>query len=114
VVGAASRTAREIGPGRALCYADFTAAAIHRVRYVPSNQPPTPRISATPTAWAAPLTVQFDGTASSDPDADDPITYSWDLNGDGTFGDSTSPTPSYTYNTIGTYNVQLRVTDSAG
>ena len=35
------------------------------------------------------LTVNFDGSGSSDPDAGDTISYSWDLNGDGTFGDST-------------------------
>ena len=27
--------------------------------------------------------------------------YSWDLNGDGTFGDSTAATPSFTYTTPG-------------
>jgi glucose/arabinose dehydrogenase len=112
--GAASPIDLEIGPGGDVFYVDFTGGTIHRIRYFPSNQPPTARISASPTSGPTPLTVQFDGTASSDPDAADPITYSWDLNGDGTFGDSTSATTSYTYNAVGTVNVQLRVTDSAG
>jgi hypothetical protein len=69
--------------------------------------------TANPTSGAVPLTVQFNGSASSDPDGD-PITFSWDLNGDGTFGDSTAVNPSFTYTTQGTYQVRVRVTDSHG
>ena len=58
--------------------------------------------------------MNFDGSGSSDPDAGDTITYSWDLNGDGTFGDSTAQKPSYTYTTAGTYNAVLKVTDNHG
>src|SRR5207244_948974 len=60
-----------------------------------------------------PLTVNFDGSGSSDPDGN-PITYSWDLNGDGVYGDSTAVSPTFTYNTAGTYVVHLKVTDSNG
>jgi len=42
----------------------------------------------------------------------DTISYSWDLNGDGTFGDSTVAKPSFTYASAGTYNAVLKVTDS--
>ncbi len=42
------------------------------------------------------------------------LTYSWDLDGDGTYGDSTSATPSRTYPSAGTYTVRLRVTDQLG
>jgi PKD repeat protein len=79
------------------------------------NNPPTAVATATsPTSGNAPLTVGFDGSGSSDPDAGDTITYSWDLNGDGTFGDSTAQKPSFTYTTAGTYNAVLRVTDNHG
>ncbi len=44
----------------------------------------------------------------------DTITYSWDLNGDGTFGDSTVAKPSFTYTTAGTYNAVLKATDNHG
>ena len=44
----------------------------------------------------------------------DTISYSWDLNGDGTFGDSTVAKPSFTYTAAGTYNAVLRVTDNHG
>jgi len=56
--------------------------------------------------------VNFDGSGSSDPDLGNTISYSWDLNGDGTFGDSTVAKPSFTYSTPGTYNAVLKVTDN--
>ena len=87
--------------------------------YIPSggggtNHPPTAVATASPTSGTAPLTVNFDGSASSDPDVGDTISYSWDLNGDGTFGDSTVAKPSFTYTAAGTYNAVLRVTDNHG
>jgi PKD repeat protein len=69
--------------------------------------------TATPTSGPAPLTVQFNGSGSSDPDGD-ALSYSWDLNGDGAYGDSTAANPSFTYTTAGTYSVRLRVTDVRG
>ena len=47
------------------------------------------------------------------PTPGDKITYSWDLNGDGTFGDSTAVRPTYTYS-AGRYTAVLRVSDSHG
>jgi hypothetical protein len=58
--------------------------------------------------------VQFDGSGSSDPNPGDTISYSWDLNGDGTYGDATVAKPSFTYTTAGTYAARLKVTDSGG
>jgi PKD repeat protein len=95
-------------PATATTYtATYTAVA--------GNAPPTAVATATsPTSGNAPLTVNFDGSGSSDPDVGDTITYSWDLNGDGTFGDSTAQKPSFTYTAQGTYNAVLRVTDNHG
>ena len=78
------------------------------------NNPPTAVASGAPTSGNAPLAVSFDGSGSSDPDAGDTISYSWDLNGDGTFGDSTVAKPSFTYTSAGTYNAVLKVTDNHG
>ena len=61
----------------------------------------------------APLTVAFDGTASSDADGD-ALTYAWDLDGDGAFDDGTAATASFTYAQPGNYTATLRVTDPAG
>ncbi len=56
------------------------------------------------------IAVQFDGSASSDPDGTI-ASYSWDF-GNGTTG--TGATPSVTYAEAGTFNVTLTVTDDAG
>ena len=80
----------------------------------PRQTSPRPRsITASPTTGPAPLTVSFNGTGSSDPDGD-PLTYAWDLDGDGTFDDSTAATASYTYTSQGVYTAGLRVTDNQG
>jgi len=62
-----------------------------------------------PYAGAVNTAVAFDGSASSDPEADS-LTYAWD------FGDSTSGTdvmPTHSYSAAGTYNVCLTVNDGA-
>ncbi len=101
------------GPGGDLFYVDIGLGRIRRIQYFSSNQPPTASITASTTSGPAPLTVNFDGTGSSDPEGG-PLTYAWDLDGDGAFNDSTSPQPSFTYQTPADYTVRLRVTDPVG
>ena len=75
------------------------------------NNPPVARFTANPESGSAPLTVSFDASASSDPDAGDTLSYSWD------FGDGTSDTGvalCHTYNLKGSYVVTLTVHDSIG
>ena len=103
----------KIGPGGDLFYVDMDDGTVHRISYAAANQPPTAVITANPTNGPVPLTVSFDGTGSFDPEGK-PLSYSWDLNGDGTFGDATGPTASYTYTTAGVYHPSLRVTDDQG
>jgi glucose/arabinose dehydrogenase/PKD repeat protein len=103
----------KIGPGGDLFYVDMDDGTVHRITYTAANQPPTAVISANPTSGPVPLTVSFGSTGSSDPEGK-PLSYSWDLNGDGTFGDATGPTASYTYTTAGVYHPVLRVTDDQG
>ena len=94
---ATTRTPAATRPARRIRSAALRPFDIHYslyATYIPTggggtNTPPTVLATATPTSGTAPLTVNFDGSGSSDPDAGDTITYSWDLNGDGTFGDST-------------------------
>jgi glucose/arabinose dehydrogenase len=102
----------QIGPDGNLYYADLDGGTIRRITWS-VNRSPVAKAIASPTSGAAPLTVQFDATGSTDPDGD-PLTYSWDLNGDGTFGDSTSATPSFTYNQNGQVSVGLQVSDGRG
>ena len=113
VSGAANPVNLENGPGGDLFYVDFDGGTIHRITYASANQPPVAVATANPTTGAAPLTVAFDGTGSSDPDGN-PLTYAWDLDGDGAYDDSTATQPSYTYTTTGGYTASLRVTDSPG
>jgi PKD repeat protein/glucose/arabinose dehydrogenase len=103
----------EIGPGGDLFYVDLNGGSIRRIQYFSANQPPTARASASPTNGPAPLSVAFDGTASSDPEGR-PLSYAWDLDGDGAFDDSTASQPTWTYVEPGNYSVKLRVTDADG
>ncbi|MCF6281733.1 MAG: PKD domain-containing protein [Candidatus Polarisedimenticolaceae bacterium] len=73
------------------------------------NQPPTanPMGPYTGTTGTA---VMFDGSSSMDSDGTI-VSYSWDF-GDGSAG--STPTPSHTYATQGTYNITLTVVDDSG
>jgi glucose/arabinose dehydrogenase len=115
VAGAENPVDLEIGAGGDLFYADLNGGTIRRISYTSgNNQPPTAAATTNAASGDPPLTVEFDGSASSDPDSGDTLTYAWDLDGDGSYDDSTESTPSYTYETSGTYDVDLKVTDSQG
>ncbi|WP_198679206.1 OmpL47-type beta-barrel domain-containing protein [Thermomonospora amylolytica] len=60
----------------------------------------------------APLTVQFDASASTDTEPG-ALTYEWDFDGDGTF-DAEGVRAAHTYDELGQYIARLRVTDSGG
>jgi PKD repeat protein len=97
-----------------LFYVDLAGGTIRRVTYTATtNRQPVASFSADKTSGAAPLTVAFDASGSSDPDGDT-LTYTWDLDGNGTFGDATGAKVSRTYTADGTYTVTLRVTDGRG
>ncbi len=100
----------KIGPNNDLFYVDLDYGTIHRISYTAGNQAPVARASATPTSGALPLAVQFDGSASSDPEGGT-LSYAWSF-GDGASG--TGATPSHTYSTAGQYKATLTVTDPGG
>jgi PKD repeat protein len=82
------------------------------------NAAPTAVLTATPTSGTAPLTVNFDGSGSYDPDTAPPpdtiASYTFNF-GDGSAAVTQStPTISHTYNTAGNYAARLTVTDSRG
>jgi len=103
----------KIGPGGDLFYVDMEDGTVRRITYTAANQPPTAVVTANPISGPVPLAVSFDGTGSADPEGK-PLTYAWDLNGDGVFNDGTGPTASFTYTTAGVYHPSLRVTDDQG
>jgi PKD repeat protein len=104
----------EIGPGGDLFYAGYDGGDIRRISYPVANSAPVAVAKATPTSGAAPLTVSFDGTGSSDADPGDTLSYAWDLDGDGAYDDGTAATATWTYTENGTVTGRLRVTDARG
>jgi PKD repeat protein len=77
------------------------------------NPPPGPLVAftANPTSGTAPLTVSFTNNSTGT----NPLTYQWDFDfAAGLTVDSTAKSPNHTYNTAGTYVVQLTVTDGNG
>ena len=72
-----------------------------------ANNPPIPAFSADVYRGPAPLSVQFDGTGSVDPD-DDLLFFDWNF-GDGTGGSGV--TTSHSFATAGMYTVVLQARD---
>ncbi|MES2730700.1 MAG: PA14 domain-containing protein [Bacteroidota bacterium] len=85
-----------------------------RMIYYSNNRPPQAVAQANPTYGPGPLTVQFNGSSSSD--AESAITYAWNF-GDGS-AISTAPNPSHVFNAVAgvptKYTVTLTVRDNAG
>jgi len=103
------------GPDGAIYWVDIFGGKIHRISYSAGNQTPLADASATtPTDGTAPLQVHLDATRSSDPDSGDTLSYSWDLDGDGTFGDATGPTVDHSYPAGPPVVASVRVTDNHG
>jgi glucose/arabinose dehydrogenase/Ca2+-binding RTX toxin-like protein len=78
------------------------------------DQGPAAVVSAVPSTGSAPLPVTLDASGSTDPDSPPPLTFAWDLDGDGQFDDATGPVVSQTYVTPGDYAPAVRVSDSDG
>ncbi len=107
----------QVGPGGDLYYAQLGAGQITRLQYFATNTPPTAALQATPTSGPSPLSVAFDASGSTDTDPGDSLTYAWDLNGDGVFGDTPDADPRFahvTYSKAAQVNVSVQVTDSHG
>jgi PKD repeat protein len=77
------------------------------------NGPPVPVLSvlSSPAAIGAP--VLLDASRSTDPNQD-ALTYSWDLDGDGRFGDGAGALQTVSYGAAGRYRVAVQVSDGHG
>jgi len=110
----------EFGPDGALYVLEYgdgffsenPEAQLARIDFVRGNRSPLPKITATPTSGAAPLTVTFSSAGTTDPDGDS-LRYAWDFNADGIV-DSRAPNAVYTFTENGNYRPTLKVTDSTG
>ena len=110
MAGGGGLTQLSTGPGGDLFAVDYDGGAVRRIQY----RGPTAVATGSPESGIAPLTVLFDGSASSDPDPGDALTFSWDLDGNGAFDDSNELAPQFTYGASGVYTAKLRVTDPSG
>jgi len=75
-----------------------------------ANQPPEAKFNVSQGKHYIDDEAEFDGSLSSDPDGDN-ITYHWDF-GDQSSGDEAKE--NHVYETAGSYNVVLTVTDTQG
>ncbi|WP_134669101.1 PKD domain-containing protein [Halorussus marinus] len=81
-----------------------------------TNEAPTASFSYTPSDPVAGDTVTFDASGSTDADGEI-VSYAWDTEGDGDYGDYGEPTgqtAEKTFDSHGTYTVGLKVTDNGG
>lgn len=101
-----------LGDTQALYYATRIPEEVRVISYVgDENRAPVARATASRNAGKLPLSVNFDGSDSSDPDLDD-LVYEWNF-GDGS-SPSSEPSPEHAYITPGTYTAELRVSDPEG
>lgn len=79
--------------------------------HVDVNQRPTAVITASVLTGAAPLTVEFSGAGSTDPEGDPIKTYEWtyNVNGEEIVRDTLGPAISIEFLCLGTYTVNLAV-----
>jgi glucose/arabinose dehydrogenase len=101
----------DVNPITGALYAiQFEGGKIHKFESTAPQPNGSPRavFSISPESGNAPLNVQFDASASTDPEGS-PLTYRWD------FGDNTSGTGvkvSHNYARSGNFRVTLTVTDN--
>ena len=92
-----------------LYYLAINNGGIYRIAYSTQNQGPSANIASDVNYGAAPLTVKFTSSGSSDPENDE-LNFLWD------FGDnsptSTAANPTHQYAQNGTYTATLTVTDA--
>ncbi|MEZ4775528.1 MAG: PQQ-dependent sugar dehydrogenase [Bacteroidia bacterium] len=96
-------------------YVDYYAKEVRKIVYAPANLPPTAVAMADTNFGPGPLTVQFDGSNSSDPD-NDPLLFSWDFDDGSPLNTSISPQHIFSPPTSAPaqYVVKLTVTDDDG
>lgn len=104
----------QFGPDGALYSADITQGVIYRIAANGSeNAPPVARIAANPTTAPVGAAIALSAAGSTDPEGG-PLSYSWDLNGDGVYGDggATGATTTTSFPSSGVKTVRVRVTDN--
>ncbi len=101
-------------PDGSVMWADFGSGEIYALRRAGTNVAPTAVITASTLAGPAPLTVSFSAEQSTDGNLGDPLSFEWDLDGDGQFDDATGFKVDHVFPVLGVAVVGLRATDSGG
>ncbi|MGZ4276177.1 MAG: PKD domain-containing protein [Solirubrobacteraceae bacterium] len=119
---------QDAGPTQTLSYASFGVRDVkvratdgngltttRTVQLAVANQAPVVQLTATPNPVQTGQTVTFNASGSSDPEGT-ALTYSWDLDGNGSFETqpSSSPTATASYPNAGHVDAAVRVTDADG
>jgi PKD repeat protein len=107
-------TELQLGPDGDMYGVDLIGGRVLRYVYREDNHPPVAAFTADPSYGRAPLSVTFDATSSTDPNAADTLTYAWDLDGDQQYDDGTGATVAHTYTENGIVRAGLRVDDGNG
>lgn len=98
----------KVAPDGSMYYITYYPGRMYRISHDSANPAPTANATADKTKGAAaPFTVNFSSTGSSDPNGDQ-LTYLWNF-GDGTT--STAANPTKTFTTKGAFTVELTVSD---
>ena len=89
--------------------------SVHKISFVDGNLPPIAILESDVTYGTSPLSVQFVGDQSYDPN-DDPLTYAWNFGDGSVISNEISPQHTFTTsgNTPTSFDVVLTVTDSDG
>ncbi|HSB56383.1 MAG TPA: PQQ-dependent sugar dehydrogenase [Nitrosopumilaceae archaeon] len=103
----------KIGSDGSLYYLSIGGGSVHKVQYITTgNSNPVAVAQASPTSGPPPLSVNFDGTSSSDPDPGTVLSYSWNF-GDGSPA-ATGAIVTHLYNSAGPFVATLTVNDGSG
>ncbi|MEM6451879.1 MAG: DUF4347 domain-containing protein [Cyanobacteria bacterium P01_D01_bin.105] len=105
----------QLAPNGTIQYLSMFDGALYQLNYDPSSGEgliPNAVATASVTAGAGPLTVNFSSTESNSPNGS-LSRYAWDFDSNGTI-DSTAANPSYTYSSAGKQTATLTVIDNAG
>ncbi len=99
----------KVAPDGSMYYIDYYPGRLYRLSYAEGNQQPVAVAGSDLTKGLPPLTVNFTSAGSYDPDGS-PLTYHWNF-GDGSATDSAQQVVTKTYDTKGTYLVDMTVSD---
>lgn len=117
-LGSSSAVHLAFGPHngtQALYYTSYLGGGtVHRISYTAANRAPAAVLAATPSSGPPGVVVTLDGSGSSDPDAGDTLTYSWDFGEGSPTAQTAAPSINHTYASVGTYTATLTVRDNHG